>query len=248
MIPKSANGGGSLSGGERQRVSIARAILHNPRILILDEATSSVDVETEKKIQQAIDRLVQNRTTFAIAHRLSTLRNADRLFVIEKGKGVECGSHEELMAQQGIYYKTCRDTTGSRQCPCPSASCGEVNMQNENDVKQDIRTPDDGAKPESSEPDDFTPRYLDAAELTFTRSEVGTARLEIQDEVCHLRVVVRQLMPLSNPEAYISLAADEDTEIGILVNPSKLAPESLKILRENWINGISHRRFRRFIV
>ena len=97
--------GGSLSGGERQRISIARAILHNPRILILDEATSSVDVETEKKIQQAIDRLVQDRTTFAIAHRLSTLRNADRLFVIEKGKGVECGSHEELMEKKGIYYK-----------------------------------------------------------------------------------------------------------------------------------------------
>ena len=97
--------GGSLSGGERQRISIARAILHNPRILILDEATSSVDVETEQKIQQAIDRLVQNRTTFAIAHRLSTLRNADRLFVIEKGKGAECGSHEELMEKKGIYYK-----------------------------------------------------------------------------------------------------------------------------------------------
>ena len=97
--------GGQLSGGERQRISIARAILHNPRILILDEATSSVDVQTEKKIQQAIDRLVQNRTTFAIAHRLSTLRSADRLFVIDKGRGVECGSHEELMDKKGIYHK-----------------------------------------------------------------------------------------------------------------------------------------------
>ncbi|MYI94623.1 ABC transporter ATP-binding protein [Candidatus Poribacteria bacterium] len=97
--------GGNLSGGERQRVSIARAILHNPRILILDEATSSVDVETEKQIQEAIDRLVQNRTTFAIAHRLSTLRNADRLFVIEKGKAVECGLHHELMQKKGTYYK-----------------------------------------------------------------------------------------------------------------------------------------------
>ena len=105
-------------------------------------------------------------------------------------------------------------------------------MQNNNGEKQETPTTDDTVKPESSEPDDFTPRYLDAAELTFTRSEVGTARLEIRDEVCHLRVVVRRLMPLSNPEKYISLAADEDTEIGILVNPSELAPESLKILQE----------------
>ena len=87
-------------------------------------------------------------------------------------------------------------------------------------------------KPTLPESDDFTPRYLDAADLTFTRAEVGTARLEVRNEACHLRIVVRRLMPLSNPDSYISLAADEDTEIGILVNPSELAPESQKILLE----------------
>lgn len=97
--------GQKLSGGERQRVSIARAVLRNPRILILDEATSLVDTETEKKIQEALARLVKGRTTFAIAHRLSTLRNANRLMVMEDGKRVEMGAHDELMEKKGTYYK-----------------------------------------------------------------------------------------------------------------------------------------------
>jgi ATP-binding cassette subfamily B protein len=97
--------GQTLSGGERQRISIARAILNNPRILILDEATSSVDTKTETKIQEAIDRLVQGRTTFAIAHRLSTLRRADRLVILEKGKLVEQGTHDELLETDGVYAK-----------------------------------------------------------------------------------------------------------------------------------------------
>jgi ATP-binding cassette subfamily B protein len=97
--------GQTLSGGERQRISIARAILHNPRILILDEATSSVDTETEKQIQEAIARLVKDRTTFAIAHRLSTLREADRLVVMKEGRVAEVGTHEELLEMEDGEFR-----------------------------------------------------------------------------------------------------------------------------------------------
>lgn len=106
--------GQKLSGGQRQRLAIARAVLKNPPILILDEATSAVDNETEAAIQRSLERITRNRTTIAIAHRLSTIRNADRIYVMEQGKLVEQGSHDDLLEQSGIYTNLWRVQMGVR--------------------------------------------------------------------------------------------------------------------------------------
>lgn len=114
--------GQKLSGGQRQRISIARAVLKDPPVLILDEATSSVDNETEAAIQRSLERIVKNRTTIVIAHRLSTIRNADRIFVLEDGALREEGRHDELVQRDGIYAALWRVQTGERAPAAPSGN------------------------------------------------------------------------------------------------------------------------------
>jgi len=97
--------GGKLSGGQQQRLSIARAVLKNPPIMVLDEATSALDTESERLVQEALDNMMQNRTSVVIAHRLSTIQKADLIVVMQKGRIVEQGTHDELIAHNGTYNK-----------------------------------------------------------------------------------------------------------------------------------------------
>ncbi|MBC7326948.1 DUF1854 domain-containing protein [bacterium] len=208
--------GARLSGGERQRIAIARALVHNPRILILDEATSAVDTEAEKQIQEALSRLVRGRTTFAIAHRLSTLRIADRIVVLKGGRIVEQGTNEELLSRDGEYKKLVELQAGP------------------------ISGPEQWAvKREEIEEMDIGPLFFPPNTTKFERTSGGVVKLYVEGMGEFSKVILRRLFPLSNPTRYISVwngdyRSEEQfgQEIGVITDLEMLDPESRQVVEE----------------
>ncbi|MEP7051597.1 MAG: DUF1854 domain-containing protein [Pseudomonadota bacterium] len=201
--------GQSLSGGERQRIAIARAILVDPKILILDEATSAVDVQTEREIQAALDNVVQGRTTVAIAHRLSTLRKADLLIVLKDGKVAESGSAAELLARDGEYAKLWRAQSSLKAGEGAAAADTEP------------QTPD--AAHEAGP-------LLDPSQLQLTFDDHG--QLWAGATGCEkVAVSARRAFPLTNPDAYVSLVnVTNHQEVACFPVFSALAPTQRELL------------------
>ena len=202
--------GQSLSGGERQRISIARAILVDPKLLVLDEATSAIDVRTEREIQRAIDRLVQGRTTIAIAHRLSTLERADRIVVLSHGRIVEMGRPAELLAQGGAFAELVR----AQQQPGATS----VDSLSSND--------------ECEEPKDAS-RYVAFEELTLARDANRGLWVQNRTTAERIRVVPVRAFPLTAPNLAICLLDDRGHEISHIEQLDQLAEtDRLSVLSE----------------
>jgi len=215
--------GAGLSGGERQRISIARAILYDPRILILDEATSSIDTESERLIQRAIERFSKGRTTIAIAHRLSTLECADRLLVIDRGHLVEHGTHAELLAADGIYAKLVRMQFGERAA---------------NRAIIDEEDPDPAATEAASQAAvdavEFETRWLNPGDVTLESGPHGILRVRRGEETFDGVSIIRAF-PATHGEDYLSLRFTDATggqrELGFIRKLADWPQEAQALIR-----------------
>jgi ATP-binding cassette, subfamily B, bacterial len=218
--------GTGLSGGERQRLSIARAILFDPPILVLDEATSSVDVESEQAIQQALKALTRGRTTIAIAHRLSTLRDANRILVFDRGQLIEQGSHDELVARNGHYAKLVR----LQSQISPKASVDKV-IERAHDGEAASAAGSAAPLPAPN----FMPRWLTPSDAELTASPRGAIELAFLDGPIHRGVFAVNLFPATNPGEYISLRVwnreGEEQELGILRRLDEWPAEAQALIR-----------------
>jgi hypothetical protein len=240
--------GAGLSGGEKQRLSIARTLLYDPAILILDEATSSVDTESEKAIQDALAVLTRGRTSIAIAHRLSTLRNSDRILVMDQGRLIEEGSHEELMAQGGTYAKLVRIQThvkagesvdglltvavaalADESAPPRKAAPARRPAA---ELWERWQAGDNGGPDETAE---FAPRWLRPGSAQFRRGPHDSLALSVGGEMFAGLFAVRAL-PASYPRQFISLryadADGEEHEVGLVRDLDEWPGEAQELINE----------------
>ncbi len=220
--------GAGLSGGEKQRMSIARALLYNPKVLILDEATSSVDTESEKSIQEALRVLTRGRTTLAIAHRLSTLRDSDRILVFDQGRLIEQGSHDELMTLGGKYARLVSiQTRISRNKQFELALNGQAQEPEEPTPAQVDDVIDDAAQ-------HLTPRWLQPGDATLRNGPRDSLTVELPDGESFAGVFAVRCFPASAPNDFISLRMwDRDgneQEIGILRQLDDWSPEVQQLI------------------
>ncbi len=215
--------GAGLSGGEKQRISIARALLYDPAILILDEATSNLDSESEKAIQDALTVLTKGRTTIAIAHRLSTLRHANRVLVFDHGKLIEQGSHEELLAANGAYARLVMMQTRLTAAPTVERLV----------VEQQAAPPAEFLSTESEQPPAFEPHWLTPESANIHLGNHDTLHVTVKDDRIYGGVFAVLAFPATRPNEYVSLRHSDsegrEHEVGIVREPS-LWPEEVRCL------------------
>jgi len=219
--------GSGLSGGERQRVSIARVLLTDPRILILDEATSSVDAESEASIQAALAELVKGRTTIAIAHRLSTLRTATRILVVDRGVIIESGSHDELLALDGLYARLVK-IQGHKHAATVDTLKAQEEQRKASSVFEDAPLPD---------PRGHRIRWLTPADATIHLGSLKALHVTVKQERIYGGIYAVRCMPVRHPRQFISLRfVDHDkreVEIGIVRTLDEWPAEAQQIIEES---------------
>lgn len=227
--------GAGLSGGEKQRLSIARTLLYDPRILVLDEATSNIDAEAERSIQQALEVLIKGRTTVAIAHRLSTLRNADRILVFDRGALAEQGSHAELLASDGIYARLVRMQTQVTKTPTVDHLIAVEKDPMPETAHESAA--DAAIAPVVEEERKSFIDWLDAQTTTFRRGSYGQLEAWRNDECIGQSVFALRTFPATHSDQFLSIRgwneSNEEIEIGMIRSLADWPAESGRLIQES---------------